>query len=434
MQNHRRAPLRPCVAFLAVLLGASLAPSTLTAQSAAITAQQLERLAFRQPGPAVAGGRIHDVEALPDHPATVFVASASGGIWKSVNNGTTWTPVFEHHQVSTFGDLAIARSNPNVIWAGTGEQNNRQSTSWGNGVYRSTDGGSTWVHVGLEETRHIGRIQVHPSNPDVAYVAALGNLWRASAMRGVFKTTDGGRRWEKVLYLDTLTGVVDLVMDPRNPNTLYAAAYQRLRRTWGFNGGGPGSGIYKTTDAGASWRELTTGIPQGDKGRIGLAMAATNSNVLYATIEHADSSGTYRTADGGGTWTRVNPLDPRPMYYSHVFVDPTNENVVYLAASSVSRSEDGGRTFTTLPTAPTYDVGVHGDFHTMWIDPADPSHFFLAGDGGLHQTWDRGATFVKINNIPIAQFYGIGVDWREPYFIYGGRTQCDAPLVRHPQR
>ncbi|MGH7531514.1 MAG: WD40/YVTN/BNR-like repeat-containing protein, partial [Gemmatimonadales bacterium] len=204
-----------------------------------------DSLHFRSIGPAVMGGRVHDVEAVPNDPAIVYVATATGGIWKSVNKGTTWTPIFDDQPVSTFGDVALAPSNPDVVWAGTGEQNNRQSTSWGNGVYRSTDGGKTWTHHGLAATRHIGRIRVHPRNPDVAYVAALGHLWAPTPDRGVYKTTDGGRTWSKVLYVDTLTGVVDLAMDPTNPDVLYAAAYQRLRRAWGFNGGGPKSGIYK---------------------------------------------------------------------------------------------------------------------------------------------------------------------------------------------
>ncbi|MGD8869820.1 MAG: hypothetical protein PVI01_19520, partial [Gemmatimonadales bacterium] len=396
------------------------APTAALAQSRPISSEQIARLQFRQIGPAVTGGRIHDVEALPEDPSTVYLATASGGIWKSTNKGTTWTPVFDDQAVSTFGDIAIAPSNPDVVWAGTGEQNNRQSTSWGDGVYRSDDGGATWTHVGLDDTRHIGRIRVHPDDPDVAYVAALGNLWAPSRARGVFKTVDGGATWQQVLFVDTLTGVVDLVMDPGDPNTLYAAAYQRLRRTWGFNGGGPGSGIYKTTDGGRSWRELTNGIPEGDKGRIGLAIAESDPQVLNALIEHASEGGTYRSEDGGATWERVNRLDQRPMYYSHIYIDPTNANRVYSLATSFYESEDGGHTFRTMPTRPTYDVGVHSDFHAMWIDPNDSRHFYLVGDAGLYETWDRGETFIRINNFPIGQFYGIGVDMRDPYYIYGG--------------
>ena len=385
-----------------------------------LIAAQFQDLRFRAIGPTVMGGRIHDIEALPTNPAVMYVASASGGLWKSVNKGTTWTPIFDDQPVSTFGDVAIAPSNPDIVWAGTGEQNNRQSTSWGNGMYRSIDAGKTWTHLGLENTRHIGRVRVHPTNPDIAYVAALGNLWAPSPDRGVYKTTDGGKTWSKVLFVDTLTGVVDLAMDPSNPEVLYAAAYQRLRRAWGFNGGGPGSGIYKTTDGGRTWTKLGTGLPSGDKGRIGLALAASNPRVLNAIIEHATEGGVYRTEDAGATWTKVNPLDPRPMYYSHIFIDPNDDKRVYVLAVTYYKSDDGGKTFRRMPHAPTYDVGTKGDFHTMWIDPKNSDHFFLGSDGGLHETWDQGETFTKINNLPVGQFYAIGVDMRTPYFIYGG--------------
>src|SRR6266550_447208 len=386
----------------------------------ALLRAQFQNLRFRSIGPAVMGGRVHDIEALRRNPAVIYVASASGGVWKSVNKGTTWTPIFDDQSVSTFGDIAIAPSNPDIVWAGTGEQNNRQSTSWGDGVYRSTDAGKTWTHLGLENTRHFGRVRVHPMNPDIAYVAALGNLWAPSADRGVYKTTDGGKTWSKVLFVDSLTGVVDLTMDPTNPEVLYAAAYQRLRRAWGFNGGGPGSGIYKTTDGGRTWAKLTSGLPAGDKGRIGLALAGSNPRVLNAIIEHATDGGVYRTEDAGATWVKVNALDPRPMYYSHIFIDPNNDKRVYVLAVTYYKSIDGGRTFRRMPHAPTYDVGTKGDFHAMWIDPGNSDHFFLGSDGGLHETWDQGETFTKLNNLAVGQFYAIGVDMRTPYFIYGG--------------
>ena len=377
-------------------------------------------LRLRSIGPAALGGRIHDVEALPSDPSTVYVATASGGIWKSVNAGTTWAPIFEGQSVSTFGDLAIAPSNPNVIWVGTGEQQNRQSSSWGDGVYRSTDAGQSWSHLGLVETRHISRVLVDPRNPDVAWVGALGNLWAPSAERGVFKTTDAGRNWQKVLFVDTLTGITDMVMHPTDPNTLIAASYQRMRRTWGFNGGGPGSGIHKSTDGGATWRRIEQGLPPGDKGRIGLAIARSNPRIVLAIVEHQQQGGIYRSEDAGETWTRVNALNPRPMYYSHIFIDPTNDDRVYVLGVQMYKSEDGGRNWQQLPLSPTYDVGVKTDHHSMWIDPRDPKRFYLAGDGGLHVTFDMGQTFQRINNIPIGQFYAITADDRDPYWVYGG--------------
>lgn len=409
---RRRRSMRPFYAFLG---------TALLAANTSVTAQEpFDALSFRNIGPAALGGRIHDVEAVRTDPSIVYVATASGGIWKSVNHGITWTPIFERQEANTFGDLAIFSANPQIVWAGTGEQNNRQSTSWGNGVYRSADGGQTWQHLGLAATRHIGRIVLHPTDHGVAYVAAMGNLWAPSEDRGVYKTTDGGRTWTKSLAIDSLTGAVDLVMDPRDPNTLLAATYQRLRTPWGFNGGGPGSGIYKSADGGATWRRLTNGIPTGDIGRIGLAIAATNGRVVMATIEHATSAGTYRSEDGGETWTRVSPINPRPMYYSHIYIDPTNDQRVWILAEPLLKSEDGGKKWRQMPTAPTYDVGLHSDYHALWIDPRNPRHFYLAGDGGLGESFDLGETFARFSNLPIAQVYGLGADLRDPYWIYIG--------------
>ncbi len=420
--------------FLA-LAGLLLAPAASAAETTAFAAQtastdeaariseaQLAAFRPRLIGPAVTGGRVHDVEALPNDPSTIFLASASGGLWKTTNRGHTWRNVFSDQAVSTFGDVAIAPSDPNVLYVGTGEQNNRQSSSWGNGVYRSDDGGETWRHLGLVETRHIGKVLVHPRDSDIAYVAALGNLWRGSEERGVFRTQDGGRTWERVLYVDEFTGAVDLVMDSEDPRILYAATYQRLRRAWGFNGGGPGSGIHRSVDGGDTWRELTNGIPPGDKGRIGLAISQSNPRILSALIQHASGAeqGTYRSEDRGVTWRRVNGLNPRPMYYSEIFIDPSDEERVYVLGTSAYKSEDGGRIFSEIAERPTYDVGVHADHHALWIDPSDPNHLYLAGDAGLWETYDRGINFRKINNLPIGQFYAIGVDDQDPYYVYGG--------------
>lgn len=405
---------------LAGLLLAFSLPFAVAAQSAPISEAQLEAFRPRSIGPAVTGGRIHDVEAVADDPSVLWVATASGGLWRSLNRGHTWVNVFEGMEVNTFGDVAPAPSNPQVVYAGTGEQNNRQSTSWGNGIYRSIDGGESWEHMGLEATRHIAEVQVHPRNPDVVYVAASGDLWNASEERGVYRSFDGGRTWRKILYVDEDTGAIDLVLNYDDPDIVYAAMYQRRRTAWGFNGGGPGSGIHRSTDGGDTWEELTEGIPAGDKGRIGLAISRSNPMVLNALVEHTEETGTYRSTDGGDTWEKMSDLNGRPMYYSHVYIDPGDENVVYTLATSSYRSRDGGRTWEDISARPTYDVGVHADMHTMWIDPGDPEHFYLAGDAGLHETYDGGVNYRRINNIPIAQFYAIGVDMRDPYWVHGG--------------
>ncbi|MEP7382014.1 MAG: hypothetical protein ABI910_10030 [Gemmatimonadota bacterium] len=398
-----------------LLLAALLySPSAVDAQS------PFDSLRFRSIGPAALGGRIDDVEGVPGDPFTLYVATASGGLWKTTNKGTTWSSIFEQQSVATFGDVAIFEGDPNILYVGTGEQNNRQSSSWGNGVYKSTDAGKTWTHLGLERTRHIGRVAIHPSNPDIAWVAAAGNLWSASSERGIYRTVDGGRSWTRTLYVDTLTGATDVVVNPRDPSIVVAAMYQRLRTPSGFNGGGPGSGIYKSTDGGVTWHPITAGIPEGDKGRIGLAIARTDPRILVATIEHKTLGGTYRSEDGGDTWTRVNALNPRPMYYSSPVIDPTNANRIWMPGSTVYRSEDGGRTFLTLPTGPTYDVGLKGDHHAFWINPKDSRHVYLGGDGGLHESWDLGMTWVRLNNLPIGQFYSVAVDDRDPYWVYGG--------------
>jgi photosystem II stability/assembly factor-like uncharacterized protein len=408
--------LRAAARSAAVLITVLLVPAPTTAQQP----NPFAELTLRSIGPAVTGGRIHDVHALPGDASTIWVASATGGLWKTTNRGTTWTPVFDDQPTGTFGVVAPAPSDPDVVWVGTGEQNNRQSSSWGNGVYRSTDGGDTWTHLGLEGTRAIGRILVDPTDPDVALVGAVGNLWAPSSDRGVYRTADGGATWEKVLFVDTLTGVVDMARDGGDPGTVYAAAYQRLRQPWGFNGGGPGGGIYRSTDGGDTWQRSSEGLPSGPLGRIGVATSARTAGLVYAVVEHETEGGIYRSTDGGGRWARVSDLNSRPMYYSHLYVDPTDDRRLYLLTRWFYKSEDGGTTWRTMPTEPTYDVGLKGDYHAMWIDPDDPRHFYLAGDGGLYQTWDRGETYVPYENLPISQIYGIGLDDRSPYWIYAG--------------
>ncbi len=417
---------------LALAVGTLPSAGPLHAQDAAPDpmAQATAALEFRTVGPTIMGGRVADLAVVEDDPRIFYVGVATGGVWKTENAGITFTHVFRDEATASVGDVTVAPSNPNVVWVGTGEPNNRQSSPWGNGVYRSTDAGRTWTHLGLEDTHHIARIQVHPRDPDVAYVAAVGHLWGPNPERGVYRTTDGGQSWERVLFVDDDTGATDLVMDPGDPRTLFAAMYQRQRRAWGFNGGGPGSGIYRTTDGGESWTELTEGLPEGDKGRIGLDIYRGDGNVVFALVEAdarvpgqgfgggsgADAqNGVYRSTDRGESWEHLSTTNNRPMYYSQIRVDPNDPERIYLGGSSLFRSSDGGRNFT-----PDAAAGVHLDHHALWIDPADSDHLILGGDGGVSVSWDRSNNWYQLRNLPIGQFYEIGVDMRDPYHVCGG--------------
>jgi photosystem II stability/assembly factor-like uncharacterized protein len=364
------------------------------------------------------GGRIDDFAVVESNPNIVYVGTASGGVWKTTNNGTTWEPVFDKEGVSTIGDIAIAPSDPSVVWVGSGEPNNRQSSSWGDGIYKSLNGGKTWKKMGLEATHHIGRIVIHPKNPDVVYVAAQGHLWGPNPERGVYKTTDGGKTWSQVLKINDDTGVSDIAMDPESPDILYAAAYERRRTPFGFDGGGPDSAIYKTVDAGATWKKLTKGLPYenvgGDTGRIGLDIYRKDPNIIYAEIQHA-KGGTFRSEDKGETWKKMGDTDPRPSYYSQIRVDPNNDLRIWELGAQMFYSEDGGKTFNTQRVH-----GIHGDFHAVWIDPAESNHMLAGSDGGIHWSYDAGKTWDFLNVIAIGQFYEVGLDNQKPYQICGG--------------
>jgi photosystem II stability/assembly factor-like uncharacterized protein len=373
----------------------------------------LEHLKLRDIGPAIMGGRIDDFAVVESNPDTFYVGAATGGVWKTTNDGTTFEPVFDHEGVSSIGDVTVAPSDPSIVWVGTGEANNRQSSSWGNGVYKSTDGGKTWAHLGLAETQHIGRIVIHPANPNVVYVAALGHLWGPNPERGVYKTTDGGKTWNRVLFVNDDTGVVDIAMDPQSPDTLYAAAYERRRTVFGYNGGGPGSGIYKTTDGGTTWKKLTKNLPEGDTGRIGLAIYRRNPDIVYALIENA-KGGTFRSEDKGDTWQKMSDFDPRPSYYSQVIVDPNNDLRIWVLGAPLSFSEDGGKTFTSRARK------VHSDYHAFWIDPANSNHMLAGNDGGIDMSDDGGKTWDFVNTIPLGQFYEVSYDMQQPYTLCGG--------------
>ena len=421
MQASRFLPL----AFAAVLLGTTDARAQTSIEDA------IANLEYREIGPALMGGRISDLAVVDAKPQVFYLGTASGGLWKTENHGTSWTPLFDDQPTSSIGDVTVYQANPNLVWVGTGEPQNRQSSPWGNGVYKSTDGGNTWTHMGLDETKHIGRILIHPRDPDIVYVAAVGDLWGPNPERGVFKTMDGGETWENVLFIDDDTGAIDLAMDPADPNTVFAAMYQRRRTGWGFNGGGPGSGLYRTVDGGENWIELTDGLPEGDKGRIGIDVYRQDGNTVYALVE-ADprepsagfrfgggdgprKSGIFRSLDRGSTWEKMSDTNPRPMYYSQVRIDPSNPDRIYVLGTQLSISDDGGRTFRSDGS-----VQIHVDHHALWIDPDDPEHLILGSDGGVSASWDGSAHWRMFDNIALGQFYAVGYDMRDPYYVCGG--------------
>jgi photosystem II stability/assembly factor-like uncharacterized protein len=408
---------------------------------------------FRSIGPASMGGRIDDFAVVNADPSTIYIGFATGGIWKTTNNGTTWTPIFDTYSVCSIGALAVDQKNPNVLWVGTGEANNRQSSSVGDGVYKSTDAGRTFANVGLKETQSIARILIDPRDSNVVYVAAAGHLFGPNPERGIYKTTDGGKTWNLVKAIDADTGFTDIALDPSDSKTLYAASYQRRRVPWGFNGGGPGSGIWKSTDAGKNWSRLSGGgLPAGLLGRIGLAVSASNPKVVYAQIEVGASAGTggnvtadgkpvdpaaarggrggqaaqpppppdpkksgvWRSDDKGKTWRVVSNNNDRPMYYSQIRVDPTNPEIVYTMGAPFHKSLDGGKTFKTVQGI------AHSDHHGMWIDPKNPRHLVLGNDGGLDVSYDQGETWEFVNTVAVGQFYAVSADMRKPYRVCGG--------------
>lgn len=382
---------------------------------------RLEGLKMRSIGPAGMSGRVTAIDAVHDNPDVIYVGSASGGVWKSEGGGVTWKPIFEKEKVASVGALAIDQSNPDIVWIGTGEGNPRNSATSGAGVYRTLDGGSTWQLMGLEGTRNIHRVIIDPRNSNVVYVGAQGSAWGESQDRGVYKTTDGGKTWKKILYTNTKTGIGELIMDPNNPNKLFAAMWEFRRWPWFFKSGGEGSALHVTHDGGETWKKLTDedGLPKGELGRMGLAISRSNSKVVYALIE-SKKNALYKSEDGGVKWNKVQDkqVGGRPFYYAEIAVDPLNENRLYNIYSEVGLSEDGGKTFSTLlgwnPTR------VHGDYHAIWIHPTDPSLVIIGNDGGLAISRDRAKTFRFVENLPIGQFYHISTDNQVPYNIYGG--------------
>ncbi|HTK28730.1 MAG TPA: hypothetical protein VL309_04230 [Vicinamibacterales bacterium] len=418
-----------------------------------------DSLHFRSIGPASMSGRISDFAVYEPNTAIFYVGTAHGGVWKTVNNGTTFEPVFDDQGLMSIGDVAVSNSNPDLVWVGTGEANNRQTTSWGDGVFKSTDGGRTWTNTGLRASRSIGRIVIDPRDNDVVFVAAQGSIFGPGGERGVFKTTDGGATWKQVLKVDDDTGANDLVMDPTNPRVLYASTYQRRRNACCMNGGGPGSGIWKSTDGGETWTRLKAGLPDGPLGRIGLDVYRRRSTILYALVEgqapaggrgaapqaegeggpggrstmvsgvNEQPTGVYRSDDGGATWRKVNNENARPMYFSQIRIAPDDPDVLIMGGVDLHMSTDGGKTINTAAAS-----HIHSDHHAIWFDPSNAHHVMIGNDGGAAVSWDEGKTWNFLPNLPVGLFYHVSYDMATPYHVCGGMQDnyvwCGPSAVR----
>jgi photosystem II stability/assembly factor-like uncharacterized protein len=432
------------VAAAALLVAAPPAWSQPARPAAASTvAQEFERLHFRSIGPATMSGRVADLAVYEANPAVYFVGTAHGGLWKTTSNGALFEPLFQDQGLISIGDVEISQTNPDLVWVGTGESNNRQSTSWGGGVYKSTDGGKTFALMGLPTSRHINRILIHPSHNDVVLVAATGPLFGPGGERGVYKTTDGGRSWKQVLAGDDDTGANDLAWSPSDPNVVYASMYQRRRTTCCMNGGGAGSGLWKSTDGGDTWKRVTgNGFPEGALGRIAVDVFRQSPNIVYALVEapsgapqaqdesaaaapqgmaggrggqQAGATGVYKSDDGGATWRKMSSTNPRPMYFSQLRIDPVNPERVYLGGVGLHFSIDGGRSFETDAALVTHD-----DVHGIWINPKNPDHVLIGNDGGLAVSYDMNRTWTFLPNLPVGLFYHVSYDMELPYNICGG--------------
>ena len=374
-------------------------------------------LKFRSVGPAVTSGRISDFAFNPDNPYEYYVATSSGGVWKTQNAGTTYEPIFDGQGSYSIGCVTLDPSNNNTVWVGTGENNNQRSVAYGDGVYKSLDGGRSWKHMGLKMSEHIGQIIVHPDNSDIIWVAAIGPLWSSGGDRGVYKSVDGGKTWNATLSIDKHTGVSDLIIDPRNPDVLYAAAFQRARHVFTYLGGGPGSGIYKSTDGGETWEKVNNGLPSVDKGRIGLSISPANPEIIYAIVEAAQGkSGFYKSTNRGATWEKQGGHVTSGNYYQEIIADPVDANTIYSMDTWMKVSRDGGKSFKNVG-----EDTKHVDNHCIWINPKNNKHLIVGCDGGIYETWDTGKTWDFKANLPITQFYKVALDNEVPFYnIYGG--------------
>ena len=380
-------------------------------------AELLKKYSWRAIGPANMGGRVTDIDGVPGDPSTFYVSGADGGIHKTIDGGVNFKPIFENQRAYSIGALTIAPSDSNVLWVGTGEGDPRNSVGYGWGVYRSVDGGQTWKNLGLKKTERIKRIVVDPNNPDIACVCALGKQWGPNKERGVFKTTDGGKTWDKVLFIDENTGCADIAMEIKNPRVMYAGMWTFRRRPWRFDDGGKNTAVYKTTDGGATWKKIMKGLPKTDMARPGIYIAQSDPNIIYLMTEFKGGGTVFRSNDKGENWEMVND-DPninfRPFYYSDVRVDPQHSNILFSISGWLSRSKDSGNTWERIATS------VHGDHQSLWIDPKNPKYILNGSDGGFQRSFDGGDSWEIINNIELSQFYQIQVDNLRPYNVYGG--------------
>ena len=388
-----------------------------TPQKSQLEKTNLSGLKFRSVGPALTSGRIADIAVNPQNPSEYYVATASGGVWKTINSGNTYTPIFDNEGSYSIGCVTIDPNNPSIIWVGTGENNNQRSVAYGDGVYKSADGGKSWTHTGLKNSEHIGNIIVDPRNSNTIYVAAIGPLWSSGGDRGLFKSVDGGKTWENILSIDKHTGINEVRMDPRNPDVLYAVSYQRRRHVFTYLGGGPGSGIHKSEDGGATWTKINNGLPNVDLGRIGLAISPTNPEYIYAIVEAAyGKGGFYRSTDRGASWEKRGGFSTSGNYYQEIIADPVNPEKVYAMDTWMKVTNDGGKTFKNVG-----EDYKHVDNHTMWIDPNDTRHLLNGNDGGIYESWDSGKHWSFKGNLPVTQFYKVAVDNAKPFYnIYGG--------------
>jgi photosystem II stability/assembly factor-like uncharacterized protein len=408
-------------AFLCV---ATLA-TTASAQDVTLDSDTLSGLPIRSIGPAAMGGRIADIAAVrTGERLTIYIGSASGGVWKSVDSGITFKAIFDKQPSMSIGSIAIDPTNPQTVWVGTGESWARNSVSVGTGMYRSRDGGDNWESVGLPDSEHIASIAIHPKDGNTVFACALGHLWNSNTERGVFKTTDGGKTWNKVLYRNDSTGCANLAMDPQDPNILYAGMWDVRREPHNFRSGGPGSGLFKSTDGGATWKELRKGLPEGDLGRIGIAVAPSNHARVYAVVEARNHTALFRSDDAGDSWTEVNSsfnISGRPFYFARLSVDPKNADRVYKPGFFLTVSDDAGKSFSaafSMHEGP--GGGFHGDVHALWINPDNPDQMLMGTDGGVYQSLDQATHWRFLNNLPVSQFYHVSFDMAQPYNVYGG--------------